>query len=328
MGEKRSYGSGGLYKRGRVWWIKYYTDRYPVCESTKSRERRSAEEFLKQRLAEVQLGRLPDPKTRTLAVRDLLDTLLADYQLRGRASTRQLESRLKKHLIPHLGPLKATDFSHRQVDAYVKHRRQQGAADAAINRELEHVRAAFKLAVENEDLAKAPKIRMLAEDNVRTGFIEHAEYNALKQALPEFLVPLFVVGYHVGCRLGELLKLRWDQVDLKASQIWLQRGQTKSKIARVLPVYGEMRETLANWLARRNQSFPGCALVFHRDGAKIVDFRKAWAKACTQAGVPWLHFHDLRRSAVRNMDRAGIPRATIRKIIGHETDAIRSLPNR
>ncbi|MBL8238486.1 MAG: tyrosine-type recombinase/integrase [Bryobacterales bacterium] len=72
----------------------------------------------------------------------------------------------------------------------------------------------------------------------------------------------------------------------------------------------------------RNKLYSECDLVFHREGAAIVDFRKAWAAACTKAEVKWLRFHDLRRSAVRNMDRAGIPRATIRRIIGHETDAM------
>jgi integrase len=257
-----------------------------------------------------------------LTVRDLLNGLFSDYELRGRASKKQLESRMNLHLLPLLGPIKAQDFSNRQVDAYVRQRRKQSASDAAINRELEHVRAAFKFAVENEELNKAPKIRMLAEENVRTGFLEHFEYLAMKEALPNYLVPLFVVGYHVGCRLGELLKLCWDQVDFEASQIWLQRQQTKAKVPRVLPIYGDMREVLAKAFAERNEKHPECRWIFHRDGEKIVDFRKAWARACSMEGLKWLRFHDLRRSAVRNMDRAGIPRTTIRRIIGHETDAM------
>jgi integrase len=221
-----------------------------------------------------------------------------------------------------LGPIRAQEFGRQHVDAYVRQRRQQKASDAAINRELEHVRAAFKLAVDNEELQRAPKIRMLVEDNVRTGFLEHSGYVALRHALPSYLAPLFVVGYHVGCRLGELLKLRWDQLDFAAAQIWLERGQTKGRVARVLPIYGDMQEVLVEALRIRDAEFPDCKLVFNRMGGKIVDFRKAWAKACAMAEVTGLHFHDLRRSAVRNMDRAGIPRATIRKIIGHETDAM------
>lgn len=319
---KRNYGSGGLYRRGRVWWMKYYSDRYPIFESTKTRDRKTAEDILRQRMAETELQQLPDPGSRKLKIQDLLNSLLSDYGLRGRASMRQLQSRMRLHLIPLLGPIKALEFSHRQVEPYVRQRRQQGASDAAINRELEHLRAAFKLAVDNEELPRTPKIRMLHEDNVRTGFLEHHQYAAMRQALPEYLVPLFVAGYHVGCRLGELLKLQWKQVDFAASQIWLERGQTKGKVARVLPVYGEMKDILAEAFRDRNQKYPGCKWVFHHRGEKIVDFRKAWSRACTKSGVAWLRFHDLRRSAVRNMDRAGIPRATIRRIIGHETDAM------
>ena len=320
--EKRDYGSGGLWRRGRMWWMKYYVDRYPVFESTKTRNKKRAEEVLRQKMSEVELNQLPDPGSKRLRVVDLLNGLLSDYELRGRASKKQLESRMRLHLIPLLGPIKALDFGRRQVDAYVRQRRQQDAADAAINREMEHLRAAFKLAVDNEELPRVPKFRMLDEDNVRTGFLEHHQYVSLKQTLPAYLFPLFVTGYHVGCRLGELLKLKWEQVDFPASQVWLERGQTKAKVARVLPIYGEMKDALVEAFKLRNESFPNCKLVFHREGEKIVDFRKAWATACKMAEVKGLHFHDLRRSAVRNMDRAGIPRATIRRIIGHETDAM------
>ena len=320
--EKRDYGSGCLYKRGRTWWMKYYVDRYPSLESTKTGIKKQAEEVLRRKLAEVELNQLPAPGSKRLKISDLLNGLLSDYELRGRASKRQLESRMRVHLIPLLGPIKALDFGRRQIDAYVRHRRQQNAADAAINREMEHVRAAFKLAVDNEELPRVPKIRMLDEDNVRTGFLEHHQYVALKEALPAYLVPLFVTGYHVGCRLGELLKLKWSQVDFDASQVWLEQRQTKSKIGRVLPIYGEMKDALVGAFQLRNDSHRDCDLVFSREGATIVDFRKAWATACKRAEVKGLHFHDLRRSAVRNMDRAGIPRATIRRIIGHETDAM------
>jgi integrase len=320
--DKRKYGSGGLWRRGRVWWIKYYVDRYPIFESAKTRDKKRAEDFLRQRLAEAELDQLPKPGAGRLTVRDLLKALLSDYELRGRASKKQFESRMRVHLLPLLGSVRAQDFGNRHIDAYVRQRRHQGASDAAINRELEHVRAAFKFAVDNEELSKAPKIRMLAEDNVRTGFLEHSEYLSLRHVMPQYLVPLFVVGYHVGSRLGELLKLRWDQVDFEASQIWLERGQTKAKVARVLPIYGEMREVLVGAFKERNEKHPKCELIFNRNGRQIADFRKAWARACSMAEVKGLHFHDLRRSAVRNMDRAGIPRATIRRIIGHETDSM------
>ena len=319
---KRQYGTGCLYRRGRVWWIKYFAGQRPVHESAGTSDRKAAEAILKKRLAVAELDQLPDPAAQKLTVKDILGGLRSDYDLRGRKSLPQLDSRIRLHLEPLLGSMQAVGFGNRQVEAYVRKRRSDGAADAAINRELEHVRAAFRLAVDGDRIPKAPKIRLLQEDNVRTGFLEHPQFVAVRQALPAYLIPLFVVAYHVGCRLGELLQLRWEQVDFPASQVWLESRQTKAKTARVLPVYGEMRDVLLEAFRERNESFPDCPLVFHHYGNPIVDFRKAWRTACRLAEVEWLRFHDLRRSAVRNMDRAGIPRSTIRRIIGHETDAM------
>ena len=163
---------------------------------------------------------------------------------------------------------------------------------------------------------------MFDEENVRTGFLEHWEYETLRSGLPPYLVPLFVTGYHVGCRLGELLKLKWEQVDFSASQIWLDKKQTKGKVARVLPVYGEMLMVFETPMRTGMGTGRSANISFTGRGKGSSISAKAWAKACLAAGVPWLRFHDLRRSAVRNTDRAGIARAIIRRIIGHETDAM------
>ena len=62
-------------------------------------------------------------------------------------------------------------------------------------------------------------------------------------------------------------------------------------------------------------------LVFHRDGERIRDFRKAWDTACTAAGCPGRIPHDFRRTAVRNLERAGVPRSAAMAMVGHKTEA-------
>ena len=163
---------------------------------------------------------------------------------------------------------------------------------------------------------------MLEEKNVRTGFLDDAGYMRLKQELPEYLRPLFVVGYHVGNRLGELRKLRWNQVDFAQSRITLNPGETKNGEGRTLPIYGEMKEWLMMQRDIRDAKFPECDRVFQDEGRPAGDFRKAWRSACKRAGVGNLLFHDLRRSAVRNMIRAGISEKVAMQISGHKTRSI------
>jgi integrase len=98
--------------------------------------------------------------------------------------------------------------------------------------------------------------------------------------------------------------LKSAQVDLLNDQIVLRPGTTKNDQARILPIYGDMKRWLEMLLLEHNENYPDCPWVFQRDGKPIRTFRKTWAEACERAGRPTLRFHDLRRSAVRNMVRA------------------------
>ena len=229
-------------------------------------------------------------------------------------------------MLPALGRLRATDLTSEHIDGYKRRRLREDAAPATINRELEHVRAALRAAMDDGWLVRIPKIRLFPEQNTRDGLLEEKQYRALRDVLRErypYLWPLLVVGYHTGARLGELLALRWDQVDWERNQIRLHQPQTKGKEARTLPIYGDMHEALREALRDRNEYFPECRWIFNRAGGRIVDFRKAWSTACRLAGVEGLQFHDLRRSATVMMDRAGIPHDVSRQITGHKTDAMR-----
>jgi integrase len=62
--------------------------------------------------------------------------------------------------------------------------------------------------------------------------------------------------------------------------------------------------------------------VFHRAGAPIKSFRHSWDSACTAAGVPGRIFHDFRRTAFRNLERAGVSRSVAMKLTGHKTGAV------
>src|SRR5581483_7499919 len=301
---RRTKGAGSLRLRGRIWWITYYAHGRPIAESADTEDKGKAENLLKQRIGEAAAGR--DVCSDKATIADLCGLVLADYRLRRLRDLATGEWRYDAHVKRILGSVLASRFSARQAREYAEQRRGEGAADATINRELAIVRRGFTLGLdENPPLVRrAPRLPKLEEDNARQGFIEQAQYRLLLNALPDHLKCLLVVGYHCGNRLGELRKLRWNQVDMSAKEIRIEKRQAKGKRPRTLPIYGEMAEWV-EWQAK--QAAEGCDLVFHWNGKPLGSHLKGWERACTAVKLEGLHFHDLRRSAVRNMERAGIP---------------------
>ena len=130
-------------------------------------------------------------------------------------------------------------------------------------------------------------------------------------------------------RYGEVRSLKWEYV--KGDVIELQaedaKGDGDKENARSIPMVGkDLAGILERRKAARQVKADGtttlAALIFHHDGQAIVDFRKAWKSACKKAGVPGRLFHDLRRSAVKNLDEAGVSRDVAMSISGHKTQAM------
>ncbi len=315
---------GSIYQRGGVWWVKYHRDGKSYRESSQSKAYTAAEGLLKRRLGEMVTGKFAGLAPERIRVRELLEDVLTDYKDNGRHTADQVSRRLKLQLVPAFGNIRAADFGTAHLRRYIAARRKEEAANATINRELAIVKRAFNLGAKSDPpkIVRVPHIPMLDENNVRKGFLEHEAYRTLRDALPEEIRALFVVGYHIGARVGELRGLRWDQVDFRAARITLDPGTTKNKEGRTLPIFGEMREWLMIEKNIRDAKFPQCRSVFRRRDKPIKTFVKSWITACDAAGVPGLLFHDLRRTAVRNMIRAGIPEKVAMQISGHKTRSV------
>jgi integrase len=315
---------GSIYERGGIWWIKFYRNGAATRESSKSDSYQEAERLLKRRQGEIVNGKFAGLSVERIRMSALFDDLVEDYVQNKRATLIQLQSRLKLHLRPAFNNTRVSEFSTNHIKHYTAARLSDEAAPATVNRELEIVERALRLGAECDPpkVLRVIHVPMLAENNVRTGFLEDAGYIKLRDELPEYLRPLLVVGYHLGNRLGELIRLTWPQVDFKNNQIRLDPGTTKNKKGRTLPIYGQMPEWLLMQKAIRDLHYPDCPWVFFNQGLRIGEFRMTWKTGCKKAGCPNLLFHDLRRSAIRNMRLAGVEESVAMKISGHRTRAV------
>jgi len=177
----------------------------------------------------------------------------------------------------------------------------------------------FTLAVEAGKLSRRPKFKLLEGEKVREGFIDHGQFLVLHDKLPDGLKPLVEFLYLSGWRKGAAKKLEWRDVDLLGKAVRLRIANSKTKEAQVLPLTGRLWEIMQTQIQRQ---LPECPYVFHREGQPIGDFRKAWKRACKEAGASGLLVHDLRRCAARNLSRAGVPREVAMKITGHKTESM------
>src|SRR6266571_1679313 len=315
---------GMLYRRGRIWWVKYYRNGKCFRESSKSQRRSDGKRLLRKREEEISTGVFGGLEVERVRFEELAEDLLNEYQINNRKSFVWLKRRINLHLMPFFGGFRAVNVTTERVRAYVIHRQQEGASNGSINRELAALKRMFNLASEMTPpkIVRVPYIPMLTESNVRQGFFEHNEYLALRRELPEYLKPVLAFGYFTGAREGEILRLKWGQVDLEARTIHLEPGSTKNDQARTIPLNSELLETLKTQKSTRDLRFPDCQYVFYRKGKRIGNFQRAWKSACKRAGVTGRLFHDLRRSAVRNMVRAGVPERVAMAISGHKTCSV------
>jgi integrase len=267
---------------------------------------------------------LPDP--RRVSIDAILQSLLAEYRLNARRSQERADLSCR-HLLRFFEGRAAVSVTGADVNRYADLRRQAKAAPATINRELAALRRAYRLAIRQGVLATMPPITTLREDNVRTGFFDRNQVDTVCRHLSEERAAAVRFCYITGWwSYSEVFPLRWSQVDLKGGFVRFEPGTTKSREGRVFPLTPELRALLEQRLeyTRRceraqDQIIPD---VFHRKGRPLRYMRRSWTTACKAAGVPGRLLHDLRRSAVRNLERAGVSRSVAMKMTGHKTESV------
>ena len=351
------YGSGTLYKRPNspYWWMAYCLRGKQKWESTKQKDFNKARQCLKQRLREIGADvigakKFVGPQNEKLTVDKILDFLTKDLEVRKKLSS-QAVSKMEP-LRKALGPMAAIGVSDDMIREYMLLRlkgpgpkprtlmgrelrklgRRRPVSNATVNRELQFLTQAYNLKA--KEVGTGPTIPKLGE-RVREGFYERAVFEEIAGRLPHDLQDFARWGYFTGWRKGEISSLRWMDLNMEDRQLRLRGQFSKNGEQRTVPLMGELWEIIQRrWKARRYKDKDGVTaispLVFFRErgrgvpkaGVAVVQFRKTWKEACEAADQPEALFHDFRRTAVRNMIRAGVPRRVAMLVSGHKTESV------
>jgi integrase len=313
---------GIIYKRGNTYWLKYYRNGKPYYESTKSSKETEAKRLLRKREGEISEGKLPGIYFDRVRFDELAEDLLRDYRINQKKSLIRAE-RSTGHLKDYFEGFKVSQITTPKIQDYIETRQGEGAANATINRELSALKRMLNMGARQTPpkVDRVPYIPMLKENNTRKGFFEHGDYLALKDALPDYLKGFVTFAYKTGWRVSEISNLTWNQVDLDQGIVRLETGETKNDEGRTVYLDGELKEVFnCQWESRKKGQRLLPYVFPNWDGSdKVKRFDKAWKSACKDAGIGKKLFHDFRRTAIRNMVRAGIPERVAMMISGHKT---------
>ena len=326
-------GDGRVYTRpgSPFLWMSYYFGGKEQRESTGIRvaeknAENKANKLLQKRLGQIHRGKFFGLESERLRVDDLLDSYIDSLTLRGAKSLRSV----KGHVVPvraFFAGMLAVRVTAAEVQQFTQERVAGCEAPATTNRRLQALRAAYRLAVKQERITRAPWIGLLREDNARKVFYEPDEAERLFAALPATVADVARFSFLVGWRRAEVLNLPWSSVDLKRGEIRL--ATSKNGQGRVLPlaipelaaIFERAKERRV--FEREEGGEEISEIVFHNGlGKPIASFQRSWRTAHKTAGIPYRHFHDLRHSAARHLRRAGVDKSTIKEIGGWKTDAM------
>jgi integrase len=250
---------------------------------------------------------------------DLAAAYLEDYELQQYRTIDSARGRVAS--------LKAV-FGGRQADAitagdirqYQLVRRHKGMSAATVNRETSALSRMFHLAIRLERLDNMPRFPERLEENPpRQGFFEHTDYLKVRTNLPPSYQDVLDFAYYSGWRRREITELTWEEVDLAGGVVRLAPLRSKTKVSRVLPISTPLKDVLKR---REKKRLKKDIRVFKHDGVTVRQWKVAWNHACKRAGVPGRLFHDCRRTAARNLIRAGVPERVAMLLTGHKTRCV------
>ena len=339
--KKRAYGTGSVLKlkykdketgkvtESRYWYILYYSNGRRIRESSESESKTEAENLLMRRMGEATVGIQPQQDVKGIKYEDVRDSYLAEARNKGLRFDQRADGTEYFNGVPNLDEffkgMRVIDISTDTLRRFIEKRREIGAADATIRRNLAVLRAMLNQARKEGKLrlSDIPYFPMPKEGAARKGFLEPDVFAQLLAALPPHLRAVVTFLYYTGCRKGAAKQITWDMVSKDCVEIELPGEITKSGEALTLPLTGALGE-ISKQLRK----------VFRKPGP-VFDFtnlRQEWCKACASLGLgkydektrryEGLTIHDFRRSAVRNLTRAGVPRGIAMSITGHKTEHI------
>jgi len=299
-----------LYQRGRIWYVDFYNGKSRVQISTRTANRREAEKLLALRVSEVERGEYVKPTRITLA------ELGAQYMDYAKANKRSWlrDQQILTHLNDAFGTMPIPDITALPIERY-KLARLQAVSPATVNRELAGLKRLFNVA-EQWGLFRARNpvkgVRFLDENNLKVRTLSEEEEARLLSRCSPYLQDLVAFAINTGLRLGEILKLKWEEVDLENGILNLPVRKNRRMLE--LPLNDKALSVVRGWHGIRKSD-----LVFYNPetGGQWKDLWLGLKKACRKAGLADVTWHTFRHTFASRLNANGADLVTVKELLGH-----------
>lgn len=290
-------------------------------ESTRSTKIKDAEALLHKRKADILDGRQPEVKKpiKNFSFRQLAGEYRTWMQ-------RQRSSKSKSNLIDQLvtkyGNLPLRRFNMMLLEQFQTERLHKGNKPATINRFIATIKHMFTKAVdwnmvEESILKSVRRVKLLEEKNRRLRFLSKDECQELVKHCSPYMKPMVVMALNTGMRKGEILTLKWSNVDMKHRFILLE--DTKNGERREIPINDTLTQAIDSLPRRIDDGY----VFFDPKTDKPYQYiKKGFATALKKAGIQDFHFHDLRHTFASQLVMAGVDITTIKELLGHKSLAM------
>jgi integrase len=302
----------GVYKvkgkKGDSWYINISVEGRRIRKRVGTK--RDAENALAAIKADILRGEYRFKKDRKIRFEDFAKEYL-EYAKTNKKSWKRDELCLKT-FVPFFGNMLLSKITPLHIEKY-KRMRLDEVKPGTVNRELACLKHMFTIAEKFrkfEDKNPVKEVKFLQERQYVMKILDSEGIKRLVNAATDPLKPILIIALNTGMRKGEILNLKWNDVDFISHYIHIK--ESKSNIMRKIPMNSVVAAALKGIKRENDFVFPST-----KTKEPITDVFQSFKRACREASIKDLRFHDLRHTAATLMITGGIDLVTVSQILGH-----------